>query len=51
VIAEVIVEAPAVVEEAIIETPVVETPAVEEAVVETPAEVVAEAATEDKPAE
>jgi ribosomal protein L19 len=49
-IAEAVVEAP-VVEEAVIETPVVETPAVEEAVVETPAEVVAEAAAEDKPAE
>jgi large subunit ribosomal protein L19 len=57
VIAEVIVEAPAVVEEAVVETPVVETPAVEEAVVEAAApeavaeEVVAEAAAEDKPAE
>ena len=40
-----------VVEEAVVETPVVETPAVEEAVVETPAEAVAEAAAEDKPAE
>jgi len=47
----VIPEPVAVVEEAVIETPVVETPAVEEAVVETPAEVVAEAAAEDKPAE
>ena len=45
-----VVEAP-VVEEAVVETPVVETPAVEEAVVETPAEAVAEAAAEDKPAE
>ena len=45
-----VVEAP-VVEEAVVETPVVETPVVEEAVVETPAEVVAEAAAEDKPAE
>jgi ribosomal protein L19 len=57
VIAEVIVEAPAVVEEAVVETPVVETPAVEEAVVEAAApeavaeQVVAEAAAEDKPAE
>jgi len=55
VIAEVIVEAPAVVEDAVVETPVVETPAVEEAVVEAPEavaeEVVAEAAAEDKPAE
>jgi ribosomal protein L19 len=65
VIAEVIVEAPAVVEEAIIETPVVETPAVvsepvaEAAVSEVPAEVAAPEAvvetkvvsTEDKPAE
>ena len=57
VIAEVIVEAPAVVEDAVVETPVVETPAVEEAVVEAAApeavaeEVVAEAAAEDKPAE
>jgi large subunit ribosomal protein L19 len=42
---EAVVEAP-VVEEAVVETPVVE-----EAVVETPAEVVAEAAAEDKPAE
>jgi len=49
-VVEAVVEAPAV-EEAVIETPVVETPAVEEAVVETPAEVVAEAAAEDKPAE
>ena len=41
-----------VVEAAVEETPVVETPAaVEEAIVETPAEVVAEAAAEDKPAE
>jgi ribosomal protein L19 len=47
----VIPEPVAVVEEAVIETPVAETPTVEEAVVETPAEVVAEAAAEDKPAE
>ena len=43
-----VVEAPV---EAVVETPVVETPAVEEDVVETPAEAVAEAAAEDKPAE
>jgi ribosomal protein L19 len=48
---EAVVEAPAVVEEAVVETAVVETPAVEEAAVETPAEAVAEAAAEDKPAE
>ena len=50
--APVVVETP-VVEETpvVVETPVVETPAVEEAVVETPAEAVAEAAAEDKPAE
>ena len=41
----------AVVEAPVVEEAVVETPAVEEAVVETPAEVVAEAAAEDKPAE
>jgi ribosomal protein L19 len=52
VIAEVIVEAPAVVEEAIIETPVVETAVVEAAAPEAAVEeVVAEAAAEDKPAE
>ena len=49
-VVEAVVQAPAVVEEAVVETPVVETPATE-AVVETPAEVVAEAAAEDKPAE
>jgi ribosomal protein L19 len=49
VIAEVIVEAPAVVEDAVVETPVVETPAVEEAVVVS--EPVAEVAVSEVPAE